>query len=96
MRNIRHYFEVDMKVYVHKYRCCATFLGFSEMEKIERYDCIGTLDLPIEPVKKEVVKEIEENDLYIDQIADDNGEINIRGWAPLGAYDIKLYYKVKE
>lgn len=56
---------------------------------------IGTLDLPIEPVKKEVVKEINLPKSTISlQAYVPNGANNYH--VPSDAYDIKLTYKVKE
>jgi hypothetical protein len=67
---------------------------FSEREN-EVCACIGTLDFPIEPEKKEVVKEkypkVGVEACHI------NGETLVEStWIPSHAYDVKLVYKVKE
>lgn len=53
---------------------------------------IGTTELDIEPVKKEVVKE----EIPITEITYLNDKKIVSRWIPIDAYDVKLVYKVKE
>lgn len=85
-----------MKVWVYDNTETGQILFFRHTMGIYHHDLLGTLDLPIEPVKKEVVKTVEPscemvnygNDIFVRQ--------HISQWLPHDAYDIKLTYKVKE
>jgi len=88
-----------MKVYY--YRCQDGMIcGYDhELSVQERHDIcdkmelIGTCDLPIEQVKKEVEKEIDALTLQAD-----SGDCSkcVGAWIPGKAYDPKLVYKIKE
>jgi hypothetical protein len=88
-----------MKVYVYKSKHGNKLHFYDEkmkgLEGDNMHDCLGTLDLPIEPEKKEVVKEkypkVGVEACHI------NGETLVEStWIPSHAYDVKLVYKVKE
>lgn len=64
------------------------------MRESTRYIFIGTLDLPIEPVKREVEKENVR--LSFSTCFDNRNLQNIYGTVPKDAYDITVHYKVKE
>jgi phage baseplate assembly protein gpV len=59
-------------------------VGFGKM------DFIGNNDLPLEPVKKEVEKEIEP------EIHQRNGYYIVSGTIPDAGYDAVIKYKIKE
>ena len=54
---------------------------------------IGTVELGIEPIKKEVVKEIP---LFIPKFTLEAGTHTLRVDVQVGAYDAKLVYKIRE
>lgn len=67
---------------------------FSEREN-EVCACLGTLDIPIEPEKKEVVKEKPVR-VGVESFKVDGERLVEATWIPSHAYDVKLVYKVKE
>lgn len=79
-----------MNVYVYKSKH-GNKLHFYD----EKMNCLGTLDLPIEPEKKEVVKEKPVR-VGVESFIVDGERLVEATWIPSHAYDVKLVYKVKE
>lgn len=88
-----------MKVYVYKNNNSLRFETESVTTIIDIDSChwfqIGMIDLPIEPKKKEVVKEKIPR-VGIECVKVEGEKLTEPLWIPENAYDIKLTYKVKE
>jgi hypothetical protein len=88
-----------MKVYVYKSKHGNKLHFYDEkmkgLESDNMHDCLGTLDIPIEPEKKEVVKEKPVR-VGVESFKVDGERLVEATWIPSHAYDVKLVYKVKE
>jgi hypothetical protein len=89
----------EMKVFVYrqKEKLNGGLKFFSqEVESLRNdifHELLGTTELDIEPVKKEVVKE---EAVQFVTSSMENGNLVSARWIPIDAYDVKLVYKVKE
>ena len=54
---------------------------------------IGTIELDVQPIKKEVEKV---RDVIIASTSNDGEKMISAMWIPGGAYDVKVSYKIKE